>query len=127
MNGPCADCELALSQRAWKVGSPITAAYVLAGVAAVVWVALHDEITALGLATAVGITALLLGALIGKVVRRKASRGWMPVENATLAIGPAVDAERPARRMLSGSGPNDKYDMYGAARRAGFGRVQGCA
>jgi hypothetical protein len=125
IEGCCADCELELARRAW-IGNLVLACYGGVAILGVLYLTLSSPM----LAVMTGAFALLGGAFVGAAGRRLARVGvgkvWEVVEQAQLTIAPGtVDGESVhARRRLA---RRHRDDMYTAAYKAGFNRVQGCA
>jgi hypothetical protein len=124
MTSCCADCELALSRstRRWLAGT--MAGYVAAMGSAACYLGMLEPI--LGFVT--GSFGVLGGIFVGAVAARLArgrEKGWEPVENAELRIGPESAESRPARRLGWLVRTAGRKDMYQAAYDAGMNRQGG--
>lgn len=126
----CPDCEMELGRQVRRLAR---ASFGLSFLGALgTWaglMALGPASWSLAMVLFLGTGWLALGGLVTGILRfavlRKNRTGWELVEDARLDISPD-GGERPRPRRIPGR-KGDKYDMYAAAWRSGFNRVQGCA
>lgn len=128
VSGCCADCELSLSSRIHRFRLGALSLYTVALSALCCWVAINSDPVVSIVIGAFGILGGIFVSSMAVRVARGADLGWVPVENASLQVNADPGKARAPRRLGHLiAGRSREKDMYQAAYKAGFNRVQGCA